>query len=120
MVLRPEDFENVVLKEQPEVRIYDFNVEDEDRVDVLFNGELISDDLLLTNVGTTIQLPSLKTATQDADGSFEGNSLEIVAQNIGTSVEENSNTPGIEFLDAEFKENGQTVTRSVLFTSDNP
>lgn len=119
MVARPEDFENVVLKEQPEIRIYDFDIEDSDRVDVTFNGELISDDLLLTNAGTTIQLPPLNTATANADGSFNGNLLEVVAQNIGTSVEEDSNTPGIEFLDAEFQENGQLITRSVLFASDN-
>ena len=72
MADRLENFENIVLKEQPEIRVYDFDIEDEDRVDIKFNGELISDDLLLTNAGTTIQLPSLNTATENADGSFEG------------------------------------------------
>lgn len=85
MVARNEDYQNVFKFDRTEAIIFDSDVQDGDRVNVFFNGNLIEENLELTNEGVAVPL-------QLGPGE---NQLTIAARNVGTV--DSLNTVGVRF-----------------------
>lgn len=85
MVARNENYQNVFKFDRTEATIFDSDVQDGDRVNVFFNGNLIQENLELTNEGVAVPL-------QLESGE---NELLIAARNVGTV--DSLNTVGVRF-----------------------
>lgn len=109
--MRNENYQNVLKFNQTEVTIFDSGAEDNDVVDVSFNGVPIQQDLVLTNEGVTLPL-TLGTGP---------NELTITAKNLGTAT--SSNSVGARFPDnlvligeSDFGKNlqqGESISRTI-------
>ena len=109
MVARNESYDNVVTSDKIDIELFDTDVADGDRVDVSFNGELVEENLTLTEEGTSVALPDLVAGP---------NQLEVKARNVGTVDE--SNTVGVQFEETYNLYGDLERTEDLQPQGDNP